>query len=259
MDKQSNKRNENNLDDMIVAARTQHDAEQIEAASQRVLQSIAEKEVAKPSQSTPALRWVLPLAAALALALFLPVFLPDSGSAFAKVQQWFERFDTMQVTVAMDSGSGTNITTRVWINEVGDVRIESGAVTNLLLRDQAIMYTLLPGNRYFSQSLPPEADDVAPQSMQWLDEIRAFQGEAQLLEQTKLVDGQRAAGYRLRIAETDMTLWASQDTNQPLLMETVFAENMVMTVRFAFNEALPDGIFALPNALVEIESESGGQ
>jgi hypothetical protein len=239
------------LDPYIEAARRQFDDDEIERAAQRLRESLPRAQV----RPRAILRWLTLAAAAsvvfaavTAVSLFLP---GQNGSAFAQAQQWFSTFRTLHIETTAQIGQETVSRMDFWLNEAGDVRIESGEVTTIIRADTDTVYVEMPDGQVMAESIPPAA--VTDESTDWLEEIRSFQGQADLLAQARLIDGISAIGYELTVGLTTLVLWIDPFDGKPLLVEAGNVDGTSVRHALSFDVPLPADAFDVPDIVQPIE------
>lgn len=197
-------------------------------------------------------------AAMLALVLLLgQTFMPGNGSsAFAAVQKWFSDFRNVHVTTSISSGDSVVVNVEVWALANGTVRIEQSGMVQILDSDAATFYMLLPDQRYFAQPLPTNPEK--PQALDWFKDIREFQGEATMLQQSRVVAGIVAKGYQLQIDDVDLTLWADPVSHRPLLLEGALPGGLQMISTLDFDSEMAAELFEVPGSYQQLESDHEG-
>lgn len=237
------------LDHYIDAAREVDDA----ALSAAVTNFRASLPEARPARrGIPA--W-LRLGGAVALLVLavsiVPTFLPkqSGGQAFALVQAWFEDYQTMQVDITMMMGDARISEVRVWSRANGATRVEVQPVVHIIDPESKVMHTILNGNQVMTRELGIAAGTLPGDGhLEWLQELREFQGVATVLEQPLQVDGIDAMGWQLNLEGQSYTLWVDPADNRPLLMEAELPGGMFMIVVFSFNEVFSAELFQPPAA-----------
>lgn len=233
------------LDLSVEAARRQFDDAQIEQAAQRLREKLPRARAGRRNT----MRWLtltaaasIVLAAVTAASLFLP---GRPGSAFAQAQQWFSSFSTLHIETTAQVGQENVSQTDLWLNDSGDLRIEAAGVTTIVKADTDTIYILMPDGQTVAQSIPPNAatDDTAD----WLDEIRYFQGAADLLAESRLIDGITATGYELPVNSTTLVLWVDPFDGRPLLVEAESPGGTSVRHALTFDAPLPAGAFEVPD------------
>ena len=222
------------------------------ALSQAASQFRANLPTARPRRR-PVLSWMrmAGVAAALVLAVSLvPLLLPGKpgASAFAEAQAWFESYRTLQFVMTMTQEDRELTTVSVWTDEAGATRIETPPITHIVLPRDNVMHTLMPNGQVMSRSLGPVPGPFnLGEGMEWLDELVTFQGMAELLDETRPVDGIDARGWRLELTGGTHTLWVDPADNRPLRLEAELEGDLRLTSVFTFDEPLPATLFELPS------------
>lgn len=194
----------------------------------------------------------LVMLAAVALA---PLLLPDQGgSAFAEVQRWFQDFQSAHIRTEIHQGQQPVVELDVWVDSRGSARIENGTIVTILATDSGLLHTLLPGNQVVTVPFDATAAVDDPRAaFRWLDELRDFQGSAELLPRFRVVNGVEAAGFVLVLDETSITLWAATDDNRPILIEGDLPGGLTMRSVMDFDQPLPQGVFEVPHQYRALE------
>ncbi len=179
------------------------------------------------------------------LAVTLNLFVPGGGgSAFADVQAWFSSYRTLDVETTLTFGDREMASIRVRTTANGDSRIEQSGVVHILSVSDSTFTTLLPRNRYFEQ--PIELYRDSDSNLQWVEKLRAFRGEAAVLSEARVVDGQKVVGHSLVIDEINLTLWSEPNTNRPVLLQGELPGGLQLETRFDFDVALAPQLFEVP-------------
>ena len=239
----------------IDAAREDVSADAYSDAADRVRSRLPE-----PETSTRQGKSVFRFGAAAAmLALVLLVgktFMPGNGStAFAAVQKWFRDFQNVHVTTTISAGDSVVVNVEVWALANGTVRIEQSGMVQILDGSAATFYMLLPGQKYFEQ--PLSAKPEQPQALDWFEDIREFQGEATLLQDSRLVSGINAQGYQLQTDDVDLTLWTDPVSHRPLLLEGALPGGLQMISTLDFDTDMQAKLFEIPQGYQLIEADQG--
>ena len=181
------------------------------------------------------------LVALLSVSLFWP---GNSGTAFAQAQQWLSSFRTLRADTKITAGDAVS-TVIAWLDESGDTRIESSGTTTIIKPNEGLIYALLPDGQTFAQ--PITSERVVGNAMEFVDNIRAFKGQALLLPETRLIDGIQADGYELEGDGLTNVLWVDPADGRPLLVETEMPGGQTMRTVLRFDVALPDNAFEIPD------------
>lgn len=235
------------LDSYIEAACAVDDAE-LAAATEQFRASLPKAK----TRRQPMFSWlrVAGVAAALMLTIsLLPFLLPGQPgtSAFAQAQAWFERYRNLHFVMVMSQNGQLLSSVEVWTDETGATRVEVPPVTHIVIPAQSVMYTLLPGEQVMTQSLGIDAADFElGDGMEWLDELRTFQGLAKTVDSPRTIDGIDALGWQLTLSSGTHTLWVDPADNRPMLLEASLAGGLQMESVFEFDQSLPDDIFQPP-------------
>jgi len=243
----NNLANDKRLDDHIAAACSLDDAE-LAAATAQFRASLPE---AKPSRQSM-FSWLrlAGVAAALMLTISLLPFLTPGQpgtSAFAQAQAWFESYRNLHFVMTMTHNGQPLTSVEVWTDETGATRVEVPPVTHIVIPRQDVMYTLVPGGQVMTRALGVDgADFKLGDGMEWLDELRTFQGMARIVDSPRRIDGIDALGWRLVLSSGTHTLWVDPADNRPLLLEASLADGMQMESVFEFDQSLPEGLFVPP-------------
>jgi hypothetical protein len=237
---------DNFLDSYVEAARRQFSHTEIEHAAQRLRERLPRENFGRRK----AVRWLsLAAAASVVFAAVTAVsfLLPgQTGGAFAQAQQWFSTFSTLRVETTAQVGQETVSQMTFWLNAAGDVRIEAAGATTIIKASTDTIYIVPPDGQAITQGIP--ANGAANDATGWLDDIRDFQGQAELLAESRLIDGISAVGYAIDVGSTTFALWVDPFDGRPLLVE---AKTPGTSVRHAlsFNVPLPAGAFDVPDVV----------
>jgi hypothetical protein len=179
-------------------------------------------------------------AVAVAAMLVLPL-LPDSGRAFAAVRAHFTDFKTLAMQVQQHHNGALLQTTDMLVGADGSLRTDVGGQMSVVV-DQARheVMILLHEPREASITPLPNAQAKPEASLDWLKEIREFQGVAKRLKQTRMIDGREAQGWALDAGAMQLLLWVDAQ-GLPIAMEQAGAANMQIRYRFQFDVPVPPG------------------
>lgn len=172
----------------------------------------------------------------------------NGGAAFAAVQDYFLRFQTLRTHMQLSVAGQPAMEMDILIDEKDRARIEMPDVMTLIVNGrEGWMLTLLQSGMMQWTEFPPGESAPADQ-LEWLYEIRDFQGQAHVLDELQTVNGELARGYELTLVGSRMTLWATASDNRPLRMEGDYSlgeatQGMQMVLDFSFDEALPQDAF----------------
>lgn len=228
------------LDLAIAALRDTHAApERIDAAQQRLEQRLARR---APSR---ALRWPAVAAAAACAAVVVVAALFGTSKpalAFADVQRHFRDFTTLVTTMEQRVGSGQVLRTTVSATRDGLVRVDVGTDLSTIVDSKAGTGTTLLHDAKRAFRFDVHGGDAGGESLDWIDELRAFQGRAELLPQARTIDGRVAHGWSLELAGTKTVLWAADD-GMPLEMSLDAGAQSSLLMRFAFDVPIDPATF----------------
>lgn len=233
------------------ARNTTLDEDRIDQAQARLMERITQAGPAarERRRTLRSLAWAAPAAVIVTLATALFVGGPvGPGSAFAAAQAYFMDFRTLHAQQRMSVMGQPVMEMDIYVERGGRARIDmAGEVTHLVDPTAGRMVTLLHPSRT-AQRVDLASDEHGhPDELDWLREIRTFQGQAEPLSTRKTIDGRLANGFRWTRDQLVLTLWAAADDNQPLrlLMRGAGqgAELMEMQLDFRFDPVLADGLF----------------
>lgn len=214
-------------------------AEAVETAQQRLMARIP---VAPRAVRTPP-RW-LAVTASVVLVIVAVVFVPmltGTGDAFAAVQERFRHFNTLAMTVVQRVGGQTVQTSRTVVDARGVLRTDVGEQLSIIVdRPRGRVLTLLHGSRQAMLAPIPARGTASNDSLQWLDELRNFKGQATPLPTSRVIQGQLARGWALTIHGVKMEIWADRD-DLPLTMRLTSGAGMEIDYRFEFDRPLTPG------------------
>jgi hypothetical protein len=231
------------LDLHIEAARQQFHAAGVEQASRRLRANLSQ---ARGNKSFilkfPALVGAVSVifVAIFAVSFFAP---GTNGTAFAQAQEWLASFRTLQTEGTVVAGDSVS-TVVAWLDESGDTRIEYLGMTTIIKPEEGMIYFLRPDGRSFVQQITSEP--IVRNSMEFLDVIRAFRGQADLLAERRMIDGILAVGYELEVDATSSVLWVDPTDGRPLLVDAQMPDGTTTHTVLRFDLPLPENAFAVP-------------
>lgn len=232
------------LDRFISAARDSHPRAELDAATARFRTRLPRQPVRRTGRM---LRWAGAAAAVMLGIAIVPQMMPgENGAAFAEVQAWFDSYRTVHVQTVTRHGEDEVSRMNIWATAEGGMRLETGLVTQILDPDERVMHTLLPGDRVMSTPIPAAGLEEKPGAIGLLHELRDFQGQATQLSESRVIDGEQATGYELRVDRTTVKLWAASRDNRPMLMEVVIGDDLVMESHMVFDQPLPEDALVVP-------------
>ncbi|MDQ3289131.1 MAG: hypothetical protein M3Q42_12930 [Pseudomonadota bacterium] len=223
----------------VEAAQADPSAAAVEQAQQALLHRL---------RSTPAARgrtvrgpWIAAATTAM-LALVAVVAIPllsNGGHAFAAVQQHFLDFKTLSMRVEQRFGGRTLQTSRMVVDAEGVMRTDVGEQLSVIVDPgRGRVLTLLHGPRRATLMSLERAKRSNEASLEWLEELRRFRGEADLLPGTRVIDGVVARGWSLQVDGNPMVLWADP-SGLPLAMQMGPPGGKELAFRFQFDQPLP--------------------
>lgn len=228
----------------------QPDAEQSDRAQRRLM---ARMDKARRSQrnTAPIRRWAT--AAALAL-LLVPVLLMMPGTngsvAFAEVQSYFTDFQTMKARLTTQMNGNTVLEMDIEVDERDRARLDAGdAFTFIIDPNRQVMLQLFHQPRR-AVRVPldgEEGPDQTSEALDWLAQIREYQGQSRLTDEVRTIDGADVYGFRLTDQSIDMTLWATE-SGRPVLLEMATgpeAASAITRIEFEFDQPIEQGRFDL--------------
>jgi outer membrane lipoprotein-sorting protein len=185
-------------------------------------------------------------AAAAVIAVVLLPLNPTQALAFSDVQKHFRDFQKLRFDMEQRVNGNVIMKSRIAVLANGSVRTEVGDDIVVVVNTQERrVLTLVKGQRVAVVS-PLPAPGTKEDAMDWLSEIRDFQGLATPLPDTRIIDGLRAHGWELQLptGQGKVQLWAD-DAGLPLEMKVGEANTAIDTrFRFEFEPALPADSFS---------------
>jgi len=201
---------------------------QVEAAQRRLLERLAAaapKPARPASSAVPAPRWRagFAIAAALMVAVLLyalPTLTPHGSVAFAQVQQFLASYRSVAMQAEARSGEQRLWTLDVAAERNGRTRVDMSGMSLLVDPAQGRVLTLMHGPRqWFSAPIDASQGEGSPDDgLDWLAKLEQFRGEAQTLDERRVIDGIPATGFALDIESLHVELWAADDDGRPLRM-----------------------------------------
>lgn len=181
----------------------------IESAQHTLQQRLAATPVKRARRA-----WIGWLATAATACLMLAlVMLPaEHGIAFDAVQKRLSDFNTLTLHIDQHAQGMAMPGITVRMNRAGDVRTDLGSASSVIVNVQAnrILTLLHDSHRAMQIPLPAGASRTA-EPLAWLDSIRTFQGKAQALPQTRVIDGRPTTGWALDSGGMHIVIWADAD------------------------------------------------
>lgn len=260
----TNHANPETLNECIDAVLAQtEDRAQSESAQRKL---IARLDAEKPASREASVRWGWATAALAAVLVPLLMWLPgtNGGLAFADVQRFFTDFETMSARMTTTMGEQTIMEMDIRVDENDRARLDAGSGFSYVIDpNRSQMLQLFHGRKQaalIALNEPEAVDEIA--AMDWLDEIREFQGQAELLPGAITIRGQQARAFSLNTSGLEMTLWASE-SGEPMRLEMSSSEPagpqaVKIRIDFEFDRVLEDSLFSLtPPADYRLLGDSG--
>lgn len=192
----------------------QPDPAGIDAAQQRLQSRLARRTGRRASPWGRLLAVAGTACAVLALSL-LTLVGGGNGEAFATVQRHFADFDTLVMRIDQRSAGAPAQRLEVAMTQAGDVRVDIADQLSVVFDAAAgVSLTLLHESRQALRMPLPALGDALlgdDNPMAWIQEIREFQGKAERLPDSRVIDGHTAWAWVLEIEGTRCLLWATAD------------------------------------------------
>src|SRR5688572_10012320 len=236
----------NSLDRTLeLFAREEPDAAAVQEAQRRLETRIAGVAANPRVRKTRVGGWLAAAASAAAVAiaaLWLP-FASTTALAFSDVQKHFSDYDTLSFVVQQHVNGELAMKARVSMRKDGSVRTEVGDdVVVIVNSTEQRVLTLLTQPRIAMVS-PLGKAATQDDSLEWIDEVRQFEGAARLLPQTRTIKGRQARGWELPTSAGQIVLWATPE-GLPLEMNLNVGVNIDMSFDFEFNPTLAAETFS---------------
>ncbi len=240
----------NPIEPYVDAVRAQEPAQAEPDQAQRKLMARIESK-RKPRRSFNA-GWGWATAAVLAV-LIVPALMMIPGSngslAFAQVQSYFSTFDTMKARMTTQMNGNSILAMDILVDDQDRTRLDAGDDFSFIIDPRRETMLQLFHRQQLAFEVPLHGDPANPEvdSMEWLTQIREYQGQARLLDDVRVIRGQEAVGFRLTNQAIDMTLWATEQGEPLLLVMHTGSEATATTTRidFEFNQPVDAGRFSL--------------
>jgi hypothetical protein len=190
-------------------------------------------------------RWLAATASAAVAALVVVwmSFSPTPALAFSAIQQNLRDFNTLSFVIDQRAAGHDTVQTRVDMTREGNVRTEIGEdITVVVNSSEKRVLTLMNSPRIAMitpLASPVERDD----QLEWLEDIREYQGVATQLPQPRMIAGQQAHGWQLEVDGLDMVIWATAE-GVPLEMSMNQGAQIDMVFRFKMNQAMAADLFS---------------
>lgn len=241
---------ENFLDLHVQAARRQFDTADIHTAARRFREKLPPAPQARHRTfSWPSLVGAASIlfVAIAAMSLFIP---GDSATAFAQAQQWLGSFRTLRAETTVIAGDAVSNVV-AWLDDSGDTRVESLGATTIIKPATGMIYITLPDGQTFAR--PIGSASVVGSATEFIDNVRTFQGQADLLAESRTIEGIAAVGYSLEIDGSTNVMWIDPADGRPLLVEAQMPGGQTMRTVLQFDVPLPENAFEIPDGIVLFE------
>ncbi len=212
----------------------------VNAAQRKLAARLQQAGETKPTFGSRRLAFAAVMALTACALIILPL-LPDSGRAFAAVRAHFLDFNTLAMQVEQRFNGETVQTSRMLVGADGSVRTDVGDQLSIIVDNtRRQLLTLLHDSREASLMPLPALPTTPDASLDWLEEIRQFQGKAVRLKNTRRIDGRQAQGWALDLGATQMVLWVDAE-GLPIAMEQDASASLEIRYRFQFNVPVSPG------------------
>jgi outer membrane lipoprotein-sorting protein len=234
----------NTLDNKLeLFAAHQPDEAMVEAA-QRKLEALIRTEVATRRPTRRIGGWLAAAVSAGVVVMAL-VWLPLASTpavAFAQVQEHFRDFRTMRFDMTQRMNGEVMLKTRVNLTRDGKVRTDVGTDLTVIVNPAEQRMSTLIHPEHMAVVTPFKASGEPSEDLDWLKDIRDFQGQAKQLPGTRVIDGQTVHGWELKVEDETLVLWATA-SGLPLQMEMNQAQ-LQLDFRFEFDPPLAPELFS---------------
>jgi hypothetical protein len=247
----------NSLDQKLdMFAQTEPSAADVQDAQRKLEARIA---AATPVRRTRRVTgWLAATASAIAAVaafVWLP-FSPNTALAFSQVQKHFLDFKTLRFDMEQRMDGKLIMRSRISLLADGSVRAEVGDdVTVVVNTQEKRVITLLKPSRMAVVS-PLDGTPKKDDSLEWLDEVRQFQGKARKLPEAKFIRGQVCQGWELPMEQGKIVLWAN-NAGLPVQMQLDQGVALDLSFEFEFEPRFAADTFstAVPAGYELAESE----
>lgn len=208
--------------------------------------------------------WATAAIAAVLLPMLLWMPGTNGGLAFADVQRFFTDFETLTARLTTVMGDETILEMEIQVDAQDRARLDAGSGFSYVIDPNESMMLQLFHDRKQAMLVPLNEQDPVDEAeaIDWLEDIREFQGQAELLDETRVIDGQQAYGFSLAAGGMDMMLWATE-SGQPLRLQMQPTDlpgshGIGTRMDFEFDRPLEESAFSLtPPADYELFGQSG--
>jgi hypothetical protein len=222
-------------------------AEMVSAAQGRLEAAVAARvATARPRRmKRSAGGWLAAAASAAIVAvtfLWMPLT-PTPALAFSTVQEHFRDFRTLRFEVRQRVAGQEGLVTHVATTRDGKLRTDVGTDVSVIVNSAEGRVLTLVHPEHIAVESPLGGDLGDDDSLDWLEDVRDFQGAATRLPDPRMIGGRLAYGWQLRVQNLDLVLWATED-GLPLEMNMTGAGQMQFDFHFEFDVALPAEMFS---------------
>ncbi|HUQ08773.1 MAG TPA: hypothetical protein VM146_00560 [Steroidobacteraceae bacterium] len=225
-----------------------HDEPPAEAVqdAQRKLESVIAG--AAPRRRKPHVGGWLAAAASAVVAVIAAIWLPLSPGtalAFSDVQKHFRDFHSLRFDIEQRANGEMIMKSRVNVRADGSVRTEVGEDIVVVVNTQEKRVLTLVKPEHIAVVTPLPEPGTKEDAMDWLKDIRDFQGMARALPEVRVIQGQRAHGWELPMptGKGTIVLWAT-DEGLPLEMKIDQGVALDMSFHFEFEPRVPADYFS---------------
>ncbi|MBC8026832.1 MAG: hypothetical protein H7Y89_12630, partial [Steroidobacteraceae bacterium] len=212
----------------------------LEAAIDRRLEARA---VRRPARRVGGWLAAATSAAAVALVVLMLPLTPTPAIAFSQIQAHFRDFRTLRFDMTQSATGQETFAMRVSVTRDGKVRTDIGEDMSVVVNPvERRMLTIVHRERIAVEA-PFEGAPEAGDGLEWLQEVRDFQGIATRLPDSRVIDGRLAYGWQLLAATVELELWATED-GLPLQMKMKGAGDVRFDFRFEFDVAFAPEVFS---------------
>jgi outer membrane lipoprotein-sorting protein len=250
----------NSLDRTLeMFAREEPDAAAVQEAQRKLEARLADVSSKSGTRKTRRVGGWLAATASAAAVLVAALWLPLASTtalAFSDVQKHFSDFRTLRFEMTQTIAGQQGAPIRVATNRAGDARTEIGDDLTVIVNAAEHRVLTLVHNQRIAVQHPVDSEVEDVDSLDWMEDIREFQGAATRLPQPRQIDGQTAHGWQLRVENLDIVLWATAD-GLPLEMQMKGSAEMRFDFRFEFDAPLPPETFstAIPDGYSRAQAE----
>lgn len=201
--------------------------------------------------------WATAAAAVVLLPMLLWMPGPNSALAFSEVQRHFLAFDTLVAQLTTTVGENELVEMTIRVDDRDRTRLDAAGFTYVIDPARSMMLQLFHDQKRALLVPLAGADELDNGvGLDWLADIREFQGQAELLDETTVIRGRTAFGFSLDAGGMDMTLWAAE-SGEPLRLLMAGPGGIETRLDFEFDRPLGDALFALtPPADYRLPGES---